>query len=131
MKVSNHMATGRITKSTVDSAQPEAKDWFLWDQRLGGFGLKVTPKGSKSYLFQYRLGGRGSKVRRYTIGKHGKLTPDAARKIAEQLAAQVAQGEDPQASRVKGREEALNLAFTGYVQRFYNEYPIRSHPPRP
>ena len=116
------MATGKITKSAVDAAQPGGKDWFLWDERVRGFGLKVTPKGSKSYLFQYRMGGRGSKVRRYTIGRHGTLTPDGARKIAEQLAAQVAQGEDPQASRIQSRRDAIELAFKPYCQRFHDEY---------
>lgn len=58
------MSTRRINKSAVDSLHPGARDKFLWDDKIAGFGLKVTPAGGKIYLYQYRLGGRGSKVRR-------------------------------------------------------------------
>jgi hypothetical protein len=65
------MATAKITKQAVDATHPGAKDKLLWDTKLAGFGLKVTPAGSKVFIYQYRLGGRGSKVRRYTIGSLG------------------------------------------------------------
>jgi len=113
------MATGRISKAKVDSALAGAKDSFLWDDKLAGFGLKVTPSGSKVFLYQYRLGGRGTKVRRYTIGKFGKVTADAARKIAEGLALKVAQGIDPQKERAELARRAVDLAFDAYVERFH------------
>ena len=75
------MATGRISKSTVDASRAGPKDLLLWDDKLKGFGLKVTPGDSKVYVIQYRLGGRGAPVRRFTIGKHGTLTPDGARTV--------------------------------------------------
>ncbi len=89
------MPTATLTKRTVDAAKPEARDYFIWDDALAGFGLKVTPAGSKVYVFQYRIGGRGNSTRRYTIGKHGPLTPDQARTRAKVLGAMVEQGTDP------------------------------------
>ena len=62
---------GKITKRTVDATLAGKRDVFLWDTDLKGFGLKVSPAGSKVYLVQYRLGGRESRTQRYTIGKHG------------------------------------------------------------
>ena len=112
------MGNRRISKSTVDASHAAAKDVFVWDDKLTGFGLKVTPSGSKVYLYQYRLGGRGAKVRRYTIGKHGKLTPDAARTIAEGLSLKVANGVDPQRQKVDEARQAIDLAFDAYVDRF-------------
>lgn len=112
------MATARITKTSVDTAQSRAKDWILWDDRLSGFGVKVTPAGSKVYVYQYRMGGRGSKVRRFTIGKHGKLTSEAARKRAEALALSVANGIDPQREKVTAARRAVDLAFKPYVEHF-------------
>jgi hypothetical protein len=47
---------GKITKRTVDALKPGAKDRFLWDTELKGFGLKVTPSGNKIYVLQYRRG---------------------------------------------------------------------------
>lgn len=113
------MPTARINKSNVDALARGPKDVFLWDDRLAGFGLKVTPANSRVYLFQYRMrGGRGAKVRRYTIGKHGALTPDQARSEANRLAMLVKQGIDPQADKVEKKRQAVDLAFPAYLDEF-------------
>jgi integrase len=112
------VAGTRITKQTVDATHSGVKDKLVWDAKLTGFGLKVTPAGSKVFIFQYRLGGRGAKVRRYTIGKYGPLTPDQARAEAQRLAMLVAQGADPQRGKVERRRQAVELAFDRYLDRF-------------
>lgn len=107
------MATGTITKRAVDAIKAGAADQFLWDDDLSGFGVKVTPAGSKVYLLQYRVGGRGNPTRRYTIGKHGALTPDQARTRAKQLSAMVEGGIDPRQAEDEARHakaEAQRLA---------------------
>ncbi len=38
----------KLTKTVVDRAKPEAKDRFLWDGELAGFGLKVCAGGERS-----------------------------------------------------------------------------------
>lgn len=118
----------RITKSTIDTAQPGAKDRLLWDDRLPGFGCKVTPKGAKVFVYQYRLGGRGSPVRRYTIGKFGALTAEQARREAETLALKVAQGVDPQRVKAETARIAIDLAFNAYVERFHASYLTKEWP---
>ena len=50
------MATARLTKRAVDVSISSCRDTFNWDLDLRGFGLKVTPKGAKSYVLQYRRG---------------------------------------------------------------------------
>jgi integrase len=112
------MPTLRITKAAVDAIQPSEKDQLHWDNRLPGFGCKVTPKGSKIFIYQYRLGGRGSPARRFTIGKYGALTADQARREAEVLALKVAQGKDPQRVKSETARVAVDLAFKPYVERF-------------
>jgi integrase len=93
------MARSAITKRTVDATKPATKDLFVWDNEVSGFGLKVTPAGGKVYVYQYRIARPGEAERtpakRYTIGKHGNLTPDQARKRAKELAALVEVGVDP------------------------------------
>ena len=37
----------KITKNLVDRVEPDGKDQFIWDTEIKGFGLKVTPAGSK------------------------------------------------------------------------------------
>jgi integrase len=117
------VATGKITKRSVDALAPAKRDVFLWDEELRGFGLKVTPGGAKSYIAQYRLGGREAKTRRYTIGGHGSpWTPTTARDEAERILRLVAQGVDPAEDRERRRREANDLAFRGYAARFLEEY---------
>lgn len=118
---SNHMAIGQITKSSIDGLQAGPQDAFLWDTKLSGFGVKITPAGRKVYLYQYRMGGRGSNVRRYTIGKHGAITADHARNEAKRLAALVLQGEDPQAKRQHKRKIDVEFAFDKYLNHFVAE----------
>jgi integrase len=92
----NGLMATKITKRIVDAATPGERDLFLWDEEVKGFGLKVTPAGSKVYMLQYRMGGRATPTRRYTIGKHGSpWTPDEARDEAKRLLREVVAGRDP------------------------------------
>lgn len=102
------MAKAPITKRTVNAAKPGTTEYVIWDdggkETIKGFGLKVTPAGSKIYIFQYRLARPGladkTSPRKYTIGRHGNLAPDQARTRAKQLAAMVEQGIDPRQSEL-------------------------------
>lgn len=93
------MAKASITKRTVDAAKPAAAEYVVWDDEVSGFGLKVTPAGSKVYIYRYRLARPGQAAQtapsKYTIGRHGNLTPDQARKQAKELAILVSKGVDP------------------------------------
>ena len=88
------MAIGKSTADSVNALHPRDVAFFLWDDKLPGFGVKVTPKGAKVYILQYRMGSRGHKTKRYTIGKEGALRPASARKEAERLLADVRRGND-------------------------------------
>jgi site-specific recombinase XerD len=113
------MAKGKISKQAVDALGAEERDVYLWDRQLAGFGLKVTPTGSKVYLVQYRIGGRRSPTRRVTIGKHGSLwtdpttgqvkslTPDAARTEAKRVLGLVAAGHDPAEEKSQARRDLI------------------------
>jgi len=86
----------RLTKRTVDAADTRAKDYFIWDNDLPGFGLRVFASGKKSYLIQYRAAGRS---RRFTIGLHGVWTPETARSEAKAQLGRIAQGDNPAEER--------------------------------
>lgn len=111
------MATAPITKRTVEAARPGKGDLFIWDSKVPGFGLKVTPTGGKVYVFQYRMANPGAAkampTRRMNIGRHGAWTPDQARTRAEELAAMVKLGTDPQQEvkdRIAAKAEAQRQA---------------------
>jgi hypothetical protein len=119
------MATGKISKRTVDATHKGARDQFLWDagdESVKGFGLKVTPAGKKVYLFQYRMHGTAT-TKRYTIGQHGRLTPDEARTEAKRLGQLVEVGVDPIDDRANRERQATEkkasdqeLAFDAYCR---------------
>lgn len=113
------MATGKITKRTLDALLANAVAGFLWDEDLKGFGLRITAAGAASYVVQYRMGGREAKSRRFTIGSHGSpWTPATARAEATRLLILVAQGIDPVESDKQRRREAVDLAFSNYADHF-------------
>lgn len=93
----------RLSKRVVDATNPDEKDVYVWDSSLKGFGLKVTPKGRKTYLIQYRIGGRKGRTRRFTIGVHGTLTAEQAREKAKKALGQVSSGIDPAIEKDKVR----------------------------
>lgn len=100
----------RISKRTVDAAKPEADTYRLWDSELKGFGLKVSPRGVKTYFVWYRVGeGRTAQRREFTLGRHGVLEPEAARTEAIEALGAARRKEDPQAARVRARGE-LDIA---------------------
>lgn len=86
----------RLTKRIVDAADVREKDYFIWDDELPGFGLRVFASGKRSYLIQYRAAGR---TRRYTIGLHGVWTPETARQEAKVQLGRVARGDNPSEER--------------------------------
>lgn len=92
----------KLTKRTIDATSPvPAKDVFLWDDALPGFGLRVKPSGAKSFVIQYR--NPHGRSRRVTVGRYGVLTPEEARDEARQLLAAVARGADPAQQRGEDR----------------------------
>lgn len=96
----------KITKRAVESAEPREQDYFLWCDELPGFGVRIFSTGRRSYLVQYRSAGRS---RRVTIGLHGPVTAEQARKEALNLLGQVARGEDP-AEEKATRRRSLTVA---------------------
>ena len=69
----------KITKRMVDALSARGNAGIAWDRDLPGFGVRLYPTGRITYVVQSR-GPNGS--RRATLGEHGDITPDQARKRA-------------------------------------------------
>ena len=111
------MPTGtRITKAAVDGIVPNGQDRIFWDSDLEGFGLRVRASGHKTYVVRFRAGGRS---RRVTLGPHGVLTPEAARRRALVILAEVWNGGDPMAAR---EAERAVISVKDLCDRFLEEY---------
>lgn len=116
------MAVLKITKRNVDAAAvPTANDIYFWDTDLRGFGLRVTPRGVRSYVVQYRM--PGLPARRMTIGIHGSpWTPEKARERAHDILINVRRGDDPLVAARKRQRAAIDLEFSRYVETFTEGY---------
>ena len=104
----------KLTKRVIDSLRADApggRECFVWDGgdgALKGFGVRIAPGGTKSYIVYYRT--KEGRSRRLVIGRVGVLTPDEARTIAGEKLKEVAKGGDPSAERHRVRREALTVA---------------------
>lgn len=92
----------KLTKKVVDAAAPRDEKYFVWCSELAGFGVRVFPSGRRVYYADYRtkIGTR----RRMSLGAHGKITVDEARKLAITTLGDVIRGEDPAEERTSRRK---------------------------
>lgn len=94
----------KLSKSVVEKLGTDDRENVFWDDALHGFGVRVKPNGTKSYIVQYRnrITGRS---RRQTIGQVGPLLSFAnARKEAMRLLSEAAQGGDPVEAKQTARQ---------------------------
>lgn len=110
----------KLTKSVIESLEPRDKQYTQRDTSLTGFGVRVSPKGTKSFVYENRVRGR---FKRVTIGRFPALTVDQARKMAAKLVADMVQGVDPNAEKQEAKRRGLPLqqAVDEYLDRGLKE----------
>jgi integrase len=91
----------KLTKRVVDAATPREAKYFVWCSELPGFGVRVFPSGKRIYYADYRT--KAGTRRRMSLGTHGKLTTEEARKLAIVTLGDVIRGEDPAEERATRR----------------------------
>jgi integrase len=97
----------KMTKSNIDALPVGKIDVVYWDAGCPGFGVKVTPKGRKVFIVLYRTGGAGSKLRKYTIGPYGRVTPHQGRVAAQKVFAAKLEGRDPAAEKREAKRRVV------------------------
>ena len=102
-----------LSNRVVDGLRAGDKDVIYWDRDVPGFGVRVYPNGAKTYLVQGR-GPTGSK--RITVGRHGTISADEARRQGRELLAGIKAGEEPGAGG--GKE----LTVAALAERYLREH---------
>ncbi len=110
----------RLTKRSVDAIKSTGADTVYWDGELTGFGIRVRRSGRKNYVVQTRVAG---KLRWFTIGPHGPLTPEDARAKALEILADAKKGIDARKTKT---ERGAVPTVGDLTDRFLNEY-VPSH----
>ena len=106
----------KLTKTIVENVKlPEKGQAFLWDIELKGFGVRFTPT-ARTYIAQGRVAGRD---RRVTLGKHGVLTVQQARKRAQRELSKMSEGKDP--VKEKKRREAQGVTLGQVVEAYLKD----------
>ena len=107
------MAKQKLTKKFLDTLKPTDKRYTVFDTELSGFGVRIFPSGSRSYIIEYRGGGggRSNYIKRMTIGKVNELTVQEARELGRKNLSAVRYGEDPLEAR-NSKRKAMNVKET-------------------
>src|SRR5260221_10314802 len=98
----------RLTDRFVRSVKATDKQIDYWDASLTGFGLRVSPKGKKTFQVFYR---HNRLQRRMMLATLGVLTLAEARKLAKQKLGEASRGSDPAAIKHASRDAETFGAF--------------------
>jgi integrase len=110
----------KLTKRTADAAVPSQLRYIVWDTVLPGFGLRVAPSGTKTFILRYRPKlGHSAPKRFMTFGRFGPVTVDEARTKAMKIIGAVADGHDPAATL---RENRKAMTVEEAVREFLAEH---------
>lgn len=111
-------SAGRLNQRAIDALQPRVGEQYVaWDSSVPGFGVRVSPAGTKTFILKYRL--KSGRVRWKTIGRVADLTLLQARDLAIDDRGIVARGKDPSAENDRARG-AITVAEA--CARFLSEY---------
>lgn len=117
-----------INDRFVKSVPTPKKRLIYWDDKITGFGVRVTKNGTKSFTLRYVLKG---KERKYVIGKFPELSTSAAKEIAIKLKGEIVQGFDPLETRIAIRLtptfKELAEEFLGAKKNFYRPATLNSY----
>ncbi|MGI9483787.1 MAG: Arm DNA-binding domain-containing protein, partial [Hyphomicrobiales bacterium] len=119
------MSVQQLTDVKVRKLTPNPKTQFeVWDNKIPGFGVRVSPQGTKSFVLLYRMNGR---PRRFTIGRYPALSLSDARKQANAALREVALGNDPADDKRKLSQTSRIQQFDGFVEEFIQKYARRKN----
>jgi integrase len=107
----------KLTRKLIDALEADGREVWAWDSELRGFGVRVKPSGSKSFVLQYR--NRFGRSRKFTIGPVKVLSVEEARDRARKHLVAIRDGEDPADDRAADRAAVtLRAAWERYLQDY-------------
>jgi integrase len=114
----------KFTVGRVGSLPIQAKEYAVWDEAAPGFGVRVYPSGQRRYVYRYRAGSsRSAPARMITIGDVRKLGLEDAKRMARDLAGQIARGGDPSAEKRQSElDRVRKRRFADVREEFLGKY---------
>jgi integrase len=109
-----------FTRKALDALQAGEKLYYVYDTKVRGLALYVTPAGRKTFVLYRKADNKPVKIR---IGPFEDLSIEQARTKAEELNNQIALGNSPQEkAREKRQELTFGDFFAVYIERHAKPY---------
>ncbi len=119
------MAKDTLTDLKIKKLKPPAKGQSeIWDNKLPGFGVRITSKGTTSFVLLYRFDG---KSRRFTLGRYPILSLSAARAKAHEALVNINAGGDPASAKRHTNKLSDTLLFHELAHEFIEKYAKRQN----
>jgi integrase len=110
----------RFTDRSIAGLKPKAKIFEVWEDGRTGLGVRMSPKGRKSWNYMYRFDGR---ARRMTLGTYPAVGLASARVKHANAKELLAKGTDPGALHVeKRRAERLAETVTDIAEEYLEKW---------
>ncbi|MEW8658462.1 MAG: integrase arm-type DNA-binding domain-containing protein [Candidatus Thiodiazotropha endolucinida] len=108
----------KFTDRKIKNLKPKQERYEIWEGN--GLGVRVTPKGVKSWVFMYRYQG---KARRMTLGRYPKMTVAEAHSEHGKALVSLEKGIDPSEVEVEKRRQdrrapTVKLLVDEYIEKW-------------
>ncbi len=109
-----------INERFIKSLKPpqSAIHKIYWDDKITGFGVRITKNGFISFILRYVIQG---KERKYTIGNYPALSSSAAKEMAITLKGDIARNIDPLTQKNEFHKfisiEDLSIKYIQYAEK--------------
>jgi integrase len=92
-----------LTATSVEALKPlRDRQLDVWDTKRPGFGVRITPAGTKTWILMYRSEGRKYRL---LLGRWPTMSVADARREAADRAGAIARGENPAADRSQAKSD--------------------------
>ena len=100
----------RLTDAAIARLKPRAREYTVWDTRVGGFGIRVRTSGHRGYVYYRNVDGR---VTRTTLGPAALKSVDEVRRECLEIEVRSAEERKTGAEELRGNIPLFGDFVTG------------------
>ncbi len=113
--------TIKFTTQSIKHLKHQQIRTIFWCQGMTEFGIRVSSKGSKTWIYEYRF---DNKSKRISLGKYPKVNLAKATKLFSEARINVSEGVDPLAQRNKIKKQENEADTVTQLSEKYIQYCI-------
>ncbi len=116
----------RITKKIIEAiSTPDTRELLLRDTELKGFGVRISPSGTKTFFAEgfYKPKGVG---KRLSLGRYPVISIDEARIKAREVLFQLYSGIDPKIADKQATIEVYKITLHQLLDRYCSSRSLKS-----